>query len=363
MKKIKVIIADASVVYRSQIKAALQDISWLEVIAVASNGKLALERYSAHPADLLILGMEMPEMNGLQTLEELKKRGELCKVMIFSSPTKDDMDAALEAMHLGADDFITKPAGSEEFHDQDMNPTEKIRLVLEPRINCLFPQHSETHVQPLTNPEHFCPSSFPRISWDLFKPKIVVIGSSTGGPTVLENIFSSLKTPVHCPIVIVQHMPPVFTKTFAERLEKLSGIKTFEANHGMLLEDNCIYVAPGDYHLRLNEKYGSVHIALDQGPLINSVRPAVDPLFSSAASIYKDHCLGILLTGMGTDGKEGAVSIKQNRGAVVIQEEKSCVVFGMPGAVFASGAYDRIATPKDIVDILREKTSLLGTVA
>lgn len=356
MKKIKVIIADDSVVYRSQIKAALQDIDWIEVVAVASNGRLALERIKAAPPDLLIVNTEMREMDGLQTITELKKSGYLCKVLIFSSATKRGAESIMEALRLGASDFATKPDNSDPFSVNGGSPSEKIKSILEPKIKALFPDYENPKAHSLVFNNNL--NNISENAWELLKPKIVVIGSSTGGPTVLEQIFASLKTPIRCPVVIAQHMPPVFTKTFAERLQKISGITTFEASEGMALKENCIYVAPGNYHLRLKGKIGSVFIELDQGPLINSVRPAVDPLFSTAAGIFKSSCLGIVLTGMGADGKAGAISVKQNGGAVVIQDEKSCVVYGMPGAVFASGSYDRIATPAEIVDILKNKITL-----
>lgn len=355
MKKIKVIIADDSVVYRSQIRAALQDIPRIEILGVASNGRLALERLSQTPADLLILDLEMPEMDGLQTLTELRQRGINCKVLVFSSVSKRGAETTMEAFRLGASDFITKPSGTEGASPSGSNPSEKIKSALEPKILALFPlvsQDERKHVGAKIEPVLH---KYPKIAWELFKPKIVVIGSSTGGPTVLEKMFTDLKGPLNCPIVIVQHMPPVFTTTFAERLEKISGIPTFEAEQGMVLKENCVYVAPGNYHLRLQRNLEKTIISLDHGPLINSVRPAVDPLFSTAADIYKNHCLGIILTGMGSDGKDGAMDVKQAGGAVVIQDEKSCVVFGMPGAVFSAGAFDRIASPKEIVDLLKDK--------
>lgn len=355
MNKIRVVIADGSVVYRSQIRAALQDIPWIEIVGVASNGRLAIERISQNPIDLLILNLEMPEMDGAQTISELRKRGINCKVLLFSSSSKRASEITMDVFRFGASDFIAKPDGSEKDPDSEESPSERIKSVLLPKISALFPfliesKRSRTEAMNLA-----AAKVYPKLPWDLFKPKIVVIGSSTGGPTVLEKIFAELKTPLNCPVVIAQHMPAVFTTTFAERLEKLSGMKTFEAEHGMTLKDNCIYVAPGNYHLRLIKNSENTTISLDQGPLINSVRPAVDPLFSSAASIFKDHCLGIILTGMGSDGKEGAIDVKTAGGAMVIQDENSCVVFGMPGAVYAAGAYDVIASPKEIVEILKEK--------
>jgi two-component system chemotaxis response regulator CheB len=188
-----------------------------------------------------------------------------------------------------------------------------------------------------------------------YQPKIIVIGSSTGGPTVLESIFSRITGPLRCPILIAQHMPPVFTASLAERIQKVSGIPTYEAKHNQVIDPGSIYVAPGNFHMRIKNENGVLITALDQGPLENSVRPAVDPLFQSAANLYGSGCLGIVLTGMGADGKLGAERIKETGGAVLIQSEESCVVFGMPGAVMAVGAYDQILSPDQIVEILRDK--------
>lgn len=344
------LIADDSVIYRSQIREALSGLSRVEVVGVASNGRLALEKIALTPVDLLILDLEMPEMDGLATLQEMQARNLKICTLVFSSTSKRGAEVTLEALKRGASDFIPKPGavvpGSAPAASQ-ATPAQMILQLLQPKIEAFFPL-----AKVRTLPQNA--SAFSSPSWELLQPKIVVVGSSTGGPTVLENIFSQVTGPMNCPIVITQHMPPIFTATFAERLGKISGIPAYEAKDGMVLE-NAIYVAPGDYHLRLVKKGLQILTALDKGPQVNSVRPAVDPLFESAAEIYKDKCLGFILTGMGADGKVGAQAVKQHGGTVVIQNEESCVVFGMPGAVFAAAAFDRIATPDQIVEILKDK--------
>ena len=355
MKKIRVLIADDSVIYRSQIKEALENMSRVEVVATASNGRFALERLTQTSADLLVLDLEMPEMDGIQTLTELKKKGFSCKVLVFSSTSQHGAKITLEALRLGASDFIPKPGPNSSLSESDssLSPSQRIKSVLEPKIYALFPETSAKEVI-LSKPSTAV--SYQKVSIERMKPKIIVIGSSTGGPTVLEKIFSGLTSPIGCPIVITQHMPPVFTAALANRLKEVSGIPACEATHGMKLENNHIYIAPGDYHMRLQGSQEAVTLVLDQGPLINWVRPAVDPLFASAAEIFKGSCLSFVLTGMGSDGKVGAEVIKQHGGAVIIQSEKSCVVFGMPGAVYSSGAYDRICEPSEITTLINEKT-------
>ena len=189
----------------------------------------------------------------------------------------------------------------------------------------------------------------------MISPEIVVIGSSTGGPRALETIFQDFKTIPKCPIVVVQHMPPLFTKSLAERLEKVSSIPAKESLHGEVLQKGVIYIAPGDFHLTLQKSHGGVTAALDQKEKIHSVRPAVDKLFASASSLYKEKCLGIVLTGMGFDGAAGAQKIKANHGAVVTQDQESCIVYGMPRAVVECGAYDRSLDLQGITGLLKEK--------
>lgn len=352
MSQIKVVIADDSVVYRSQIRAALGNIANVKVVAVASNGRLAIERLLQENIDLLILDIEMPEMNGVETLKQMKAKNIQCKVLVFSSVTKRGSEATLEALSLGASDFVTKPDAQSLTVGGD--PTIRIQELLEPKINALFSftskQASVISEAPIADKK-----SYPSISWDLVKPKVLLIGSSTGGPTALDTIFSQLKGPFNCPILIAQHMPPIFTASLAERLQKISGAPAKEASNGEVLLSGTIYVAPGNYHMRVKKTASNTILTLDQGPQVNSVRPAVDLLFESAAPIYKESALAVILTGMGHDGLSGVIAVKENRGAVLIQNKESSVVFGMPGAVFDAGAYDKIADLSQIANLLAEK--------
>ena len=355
MEKLKVLIADDSVVYRSQVRGALAELSWVEVIGAAANGKQALARLDLGPADLLILDVEMPEMDGLATLAELSKRPQPPKVIMFSSATKRGAEITLEALRSGASDFVTKPGGSAAELVGQGSPAALIRGLLEPRIRALFPFHAGAVPAAAPAAEPGAPAKYPAILWEVFRPRVILIGSSTGGPTVLESMFARIKGPLRCPILIAQHMPPVFTASLAERLARLSGLVVKEAAHGEPLLNGQVYVAPGDFHLTVTGSAAAPLLQLDKGPAENSVRPAVDPLFRTAAKLYGSGALGIILTGMGYDGKLGCEAVKAAGGAVVIQEEKSCVVFGMPGAVHAAGAYDRILVPNDIADLIAVK--------
>lgn len=347
--KIKVIIADDSVVYRSQIRGALESMG-CEIVAAASNGRLAIDRLRLSPADLLVLDLEMPEMDGIQTLQELKTTPFRGKILVFSSQSQRGAEITMEALRLGATDFVAKPSAT-DIQDTSVSPAERIRQILEAKVLALFPQE-EILAKEKAAPKS---ASYPQVVWSLLKPKIVVIGASTGGPTVLEKIFTGMNFHFTCPIVIVQHMPPVFTKAFAERITKISGHNAKEAEHGDVLQNNHIYIAPGNFHMSLVKVNDQVQISLDQSAQIHSVRPAVDKLFNSVAPLFKHQCLGVVLTGMGADGRDGSVELKKAGAAVVIQESTSCVVFGMPGAVYTEGAYDKIATPDEVIEIFRDK--------
>lgn len=348
--KVRTLIADDSVVYRSQIKMALEGIPKVEVIGVAANGKIALEKIASYTPDLLVLDLEMPEVDGLKVLETLKKQNSKLKVLVFSSVSKRGAEITMEALRMGASDFITKPGA--ESTEENMQPSERIRSLMAPKIEALFPEKA---IAPTPTNAPPTVETFPSIIWEAFQPRLLVIGSSTGGPNALEKLFSLITDSVDCPIVITQHMPPIFTTAFAERLAKASGIRAFEAKHMMPLERNTIYVAPGDYHLSIQGTLEKPYLALDQGPQIHSVRPAVDPLFQSASQMYKHQCLGVVLTGMGMDGEAGACQIKRNGGAVIIQNEESCVVFGMPRAVFLKNAFDKMENLEGIAKLLCEK--------
>jgi len=344
MSGYKVLVVDDSVVYRTQTKAALLTLSYIESVSVASNGRLAIDRLKVQPVDLIILDLEMPEMDGVSTLKELNRQGIKSKVIVFSSLSKRGAEITMEALHNGASDFVTKPDSSSVG-----DPKEKILNLLQPKIECLLDEKESRIVSPTNND-----TSYPKVRIEGMNPEIILIGSSTGGPTVLEEIFSNLKGTLRCPIVIAQHMPPLFTATLAERLAKISGLIVKEAQHGEKL-GNQVYVAPGNYHLRLKGEKGNVTLALDQGEQINFVRPAVDPLFESASQIFKSGCMSFVLTGMGRDGAIGASEIKKNGGGVIIQNKESCVVFGMPGAIYESGHYDLMSDPKKIIQLLQNK--------
>lgn len=326
----------------------------IEVAGAAPNGRLALQKLAQGSVDVVTLDMEMPEMGGIETLKEIRKARFPVRVVIFSSHTRRGSEAALEALSAGADDFVTKPAGDDSLF---RSTGEKIAHELLPKILQFAAGEAKGGPEALkARPRE---ETSPYIKRDLvtMRPAAVVIGSSTGGPPALEKLLVGLQVPLRIPMFIVQHMPPVFTASLSKRLSELSGLPVREGVHGEVVQSNGVYVAPGDYHMTLKKIGSEVRIQLDQGVPRNSVRPAADNLFESAAEVYGSKCLGIVLTGMGEDGRLGCRQIKSAGGGVMIQDKASCVVFGMPGAVFADGAFDEIGEIEKLREILRRLTA------
>lgn len=333
-KKIKVLIVDDSVIFRSQIQLALKDVSEIEIMGVSSNGELALDRMKSQEIDVCILDIEMPVMDGIETLREMKKLNLTTRAIMFSSQSRLGAEKTLEALRVGAIDFVPKPVPD----GSQTAPSEKIKEAILPKILALFPIPRPALIQNI---------SF-NFNWLTFNPKVLVIASSTGGPNALVDFFKSLQGPVPFPILVAQHMPAVFTASLAERLGAACDKKAAEGIHGEPLLPNQIYIAPGNFHMRVGGDSKSPVIQIDQGDQRNFVRPCADYLFESAAKIFGQNTLGIVFTGMGRDGADGSSAIKSNHGAVMIQNAESCVVFGMPGAVFEAGHFDFCGDPQEL---------------
>ncbi|MBY0515782.1 MAG: chemotaxis-specific protein-glutamate methyltransferase CheB [Bacteriovoracaceae bacterium] len=351
MSKVRVLIVDDSVVYRSQIRAAIENCPEFEVVGVAANGDIALERLKAGDVDVMTLDLEMPVRNGLETLKELKKTTNgKPKVVIFSSQSYAGAKSTMEALSLGACDFVAKPTAE----SSSLSGSALIAQQLVPILKNL--KFENTMIEN-TTPKPLQIRSKKK-NWSQFYPKAIVIASSTGGPSALEVLFSSLSGSLRVPILIAQHMPPVFTRALAERLARVSGLNVHEAIDGEPILAGSVYVAPGDYHMKVVGN--PARISLNQNPKIHYVRPAADELFNSASDVWKQNCLGVVLTGMGEDGARGAENIMKNGGSVVIQDEASCVVFGMPGAVARRDAYDQMLSIQELAINLSSLVTVKG---
>jgi len=349
-----VLVVDDSVVIRRLVTHALEQDPALEVVGVASNGVIALQRIPQLNPDVMTLDIEMPEMDGLETLRRVRREYPQLRVIMFSTLTERGAEVTLDALTLGADDYVTK-ASNEGSLDRSMA---RLREELIPKIKQFFhlPKqfqaaiHSETARS--ATPPAACGTPVPYSP--KVQPRVVVIGVSTGGPTALGAILPGLPAGFPLPVLLVQHMPPLFTRLLAERLNATCRMPVEEASQGARVEAGKILVAPGDFHLKVASSAGGVRVCLDQTPPMNSCRPAVDALFSSIGDVYGGAVVAVILTGMGRDGLRGTESLKARGASIIAQDEATSVVWGMPGAVVSAGLADRVV-PLDQVapEILR----------
>jgi len=344
MRKIKVLVVDDAVVVRKIVTDTLGSDPEIEVIATATNGKIALQKIPQLNPDILTLDIEMPEMDGIETLTEARKLYKDLPIIMFSTLTERGGSKTLEALALGATDYVTKPAnvGSVSIAKQ------RIRDELIPKIKMFCAGKAGTETPVAAIPKPVAKTAAPVIKKQ-FRPRpanqkieIVAIGVSTGGPNALAELFPTLPGDLPVPIVLVQHMPPFFTKLLAERLSSKSPVDIQEGKAGEKLQPGKAWIAPGDYHMVLEKKADGIYLKTNQEPQENSCRPAVDPLFRSVSDIYGPNVLSVILTGMGQDGMKGCEQIKDKGGYVIVQDEKTSVVWGMPGFVAREGLADEI---------------------
>jgi two-component system chemotaxis response regulator CheB len=353
-ERIRVLVVDDSVVIRRLVTHALEQDSSLEVVGAAANGSIALQRIPQFNPDVLTLDIEMPEMDGLETLRRLRREHPHVRVIMFSTLTERGAAVTLEALSLGADDYVAK-ASNEGSLDRSMV---RLREELVPKIKQFFLLSGEDRTTsrpgapPAAAPGTRSPgaASLPTPA----TPKVVAIGVSTGGPAALGAILPQFPSGFRLPILVVQHMPPLFTRLLAERLDSSCPLKVEEAAAGAVVEAGRILIAPGDYHMKVAFQGREVRVCLDQSPPQNSCRPAVDALFASVGEVYGGAAVGVILTGMGQDGLRGTEILKARGARVVAQDEASSVVWGMPGAVVNAGLADCVAPLAEVVpEILR----------
>src|SRR5580704_1960457 len=331
MAPIRILVVDDSIVIRKLLSGTLSGDRALEVVATASDGHIALAKIPQFKPDLITLDIEMPVMNGLETLAAVRKLYPKLPVIMFSTLTEHGAAATLDALALGASDYATKPSNT----GSTAIALERIRIELIPKIKALCGV-APLKLLPLLSARPMVKvraRSNPRI-------EIVAIGTSTGGPNALAEVLPRIPNDFPVPIVVVQHMPPIFTRLLAARLASRSAIPIEEGSAGAVLSAGHAWIAPGNFHMKVIRVGLSSRLNLNQGPPENSCRPAVDVLFRSVAAAYGANVLGVVMTGMGADGVLGAQDIRDAGGDVIIQDEASSVVWGMPGLVHASGLAD-----------------------
>jgi len=354
-ERIRVMVVDDSVVIRRMVTQVLEQDPILEVVGTASNGAIGLQRIPQFNPDVITLDIEMPDMDGLEMLRRVRCEYPLLRVIMFSTLTERGAAKTLEALTLGADDYVAKVSNEGSLH-QSMG---RLREEMIPKVKQFFrmPELTRVAARPI---DAYAPAAqLARLGAAGFqskkvRPQVVVIGVSTGGPTALGTILPELPAGFPLPILIVQHMPPLFTRLLAERLNSTCQLPVGEANQGAAIEPGKILIAPGDYHMKLASNGGGVHVFLDQSARQNSCRPAVDALFTSTGEVYGGAVLAVVLTGMGQDGLHGSEILKAQGASVLAQDEASSVVWGMPGAVVNAGLADRVLPLNEVVpEILR----------
>lgn len=358
--KLKVLIVDDSLVYRKILTEAVEETGLGQVVHTASNGEIALERLEQSRIDVVLLDVYMPDIDGIETLDIIKKRYPEKPVIMISSGGTDSAELTVKALEMGAMDFILKPS------DEDL---EKNRQRIKSYLHILFAQIlTKRYSEAFRGRMEATAAAIPHKRKKPDKTKrdkpgkplmnrgdkkvrldevdIILIASSAGGPVALEKIFGQLPSKMNAPILVVQHMPPTFTKMLAQTLNRKSKITIEEGTAGDKIEPNKAFLAPGGTHMVVKEKNcTNMVIDLEDTPQVHGVRPAADVLFSSVAKAYRGrNVLVIILTGMGSDGAQGVKELKAHSNCYCItQSEESCVVYGMPKSVYEAGLSDEVA--------------------
>lgn len=355
MPKIRVLVVDDAVVMRRIISEAVSQDPELELAGWASNGKLALARIPQVNPDCITLDVEMPEMDGIATVAEIRKTYPRLPVIMFSTLTERGAAKTLEALARGATDYVTKPANVGSV----VECIERLSSDLIPKIKAYAnPQHPPAKATATSSAIVRKPVRRTFGS----RPEIVCIASSTGGPNALTAVIPALPADFPVPIAIVQHMPPMFTDLFAKRLDEVSGLKVREAANGDELMSGKVYIAPGGKHLEILHEGGKRVCRLSDAPPENSCRPAADVLFRSAVRVFGGEILGVVLTGMGQDGLRGCEHIVEAGGTVIAQDQASSVVWGMPGAVAQAGIADQVLPLEQIAPAISARLTSPSTV-
>jgi two-component system chemotaxis response regulator CheB len=333
-RRIRVLVVDDSVVIRRLVTDALASDPQIEVVGIAQNGRIALDRIAQLKPDAVTMDIEMPEMNGIEAVRALRRTDPRLPVIMFSTLTERGAAATLDALAAGASDYVTKPSNVGSFAESQHN----VREQLIPKLKALTGTRRAGLAAAATPP----PPSRPAGRRPRSGPfAVLAIGCSTGGPDALATVLPALPADLAVPVVVVQHMPPVFTRLLAARLDGQSQVSVAEAVHGEPLVPGRVLVAPGGKHLAIRRSGTSVITHLSDDPPENFCRPAVDVLFRSVAAVYGERVLAAVLTGMGRDGERGATAIREAGGEVFVQDEPTSVVWGMPGAVAMAGQADR----------------------
>jgi len=337
MASIRVLVVDDAVIVRRLLSDVLAADPDIEVVGTAATGKIGLAKIEQLQPDLVTLDVEMPGMSGLETLAAIRKLHPRLPVIMFSSMTERGAATTLDALAMGANDYVTKPAGAGSL----ANAMRAVREQLVPKVKALCTRSVPRleDAVPRARPPLLATTPFRAIGRRI---DAVAIGVSTGGPNALGRIIPELPRDFPVPVLIVQHMPPLFTTLLAQRLAQTSRIEVVEGVAGEPLRPGRVWIAPGDHHMGVRAAPGGASIDLNRESPENSCRPAVDVLFRSVAALFGPSALAVVLTGMGRDGLRGCESIHEAGGQVLVQDEATSVVWGMPGFVAHAGLADEV---------------------
>jgi len=353
-ESIRVLVVDDSSVMRRIVSQALSDSAGIEVVGTAVHGANALLKIPELKPDVVTLDVEMPEMSGLEALDVIREKFPSIRVIMCSTLTERGARVTIDALLRGASDYVAKPTSgmpsADALKQLQTDLVAKVRLHARPRKIAALPA-APAHAKqtaPRTPP---VVARVPKSD----SVRIVCLGSSTGGPNALAELFNAVRQPLPVPMVIVQHMPPVFTKMLAERLCHLPcRIRFEEGADGMPVLSGTVYLAPGGRHMEVRMQRGFPFLHLHDGPQENFCRPAVDVLFRSVAQAYGGDVLAVILTGMGTDGTQSCRTLASRGARILVQDEASSVVWGMPGSVAGAGLADEVLALSDMGRRLQE---------
>ena len=364
MTPIRILIVDDSSTTRLLMTRLLTRDPNVEIVATAADGQIALAKLDRTLPDLVLLDVEMPLLNGLETLCALRQKYPVLPVIMFSRLTKRGTAESVEALFLGADDYVPKPDSSaalEHCIEHELLP--RIRSLVDSRAGARAATSVKTATNPADSQRHpvaEIPISL-RPESSTSRVEVVTIAASTGGPAALATVLSALPSDLKTPTLIVQHMPVGFTAAFADRLSQRTGLEVKEAQPDQPLTAAQVWVAAADHHLLLRRDSGSkssdVYLHLNQEAAEHSCRPAANVLFRSAADVFGPAVLGVVLTGMGVDGLAGSQAIVNAGGRVIVQDEASSVVWGMAGSVARAGLADAMLTPVRVGRMIRQRLS------
>jgi len=342
---IKVLIVDDSSVMRNLLTALLSNEPDIQVVATAPDPYVAREKLVEFSPDVMTLDIEMPKMDGISFLEKVMKHFPTRTIIISSLSTHGSAEA-LRAFELGAVDVIAKPTSdiSNSLHRMRREILSRVRTAAKAKIQI---RNTEQSIPVATHQSRIIASKSPEQIASAVSQKVVAIASSTGGIEALTTLLSSLPNEIP-PILVVQHMPPVFTKILAEKLNKILPFEVIEAKHGDPIIPGRVVLAPGDYHMEVSKKNLSFEINLHQSPPLHNVRPAADYLMKSVAKNMGSQAIGVVLTGMGRDGARGLSDMKAAGSYNIAQNEETCVVFGMPKVAIALGGVHKILPIEEI---------------